>query len=373
MLHPFIDFKPAQYVETKTDSYVAYYALNPLTRRLERKRVRVNHIRVKSERRKYGRLLACEINSKLYNGWNPFVEELSGRGCKTLSDAVDEFLKEKCKILRPDSVRCYTSWGSIFKNWCDAHGISGNYCFSFDKSMAVRFMRDMDCRDRLAPKTYNNYLRFYTTLFLWMVKRGYAAANPFQDIDRKRVDSKIRTVIPPDVRERIRDYYVNIGMGEFVLVMNLCFRCLIRPKEILQLHVRDFDFADNIIVIPASVTKNHHPRFVAIPDDLAGDFKYLSGYDPDLYAFSRRYKPGMYLLTTRRIGEVWRDMRTALGLPMEYQFYSLKDSGITEMLEAGVPPKLVKELADHSSLEMTEKYLHKSSAKKILEWDSIRF
>lgn len=66
-------------------------------------------------------------------------------------------------------------------------------------------------------------------------------------------------------------------------------------------------------------------------------------------------------------------MREALGLPTTYQFYSLKDTGITEMLEAGVPAKLVKELADHSSLEMTEKYTHKSNAKKILEYNTLKF
>lgn len=373
MLHPFIDFKPAQYVETKTDNYVFYYARNPLTERLERKRVRLNHIRLKSDRRKYGRLLACEINSKLYDGWNPFVEDMSGRGCKTIAAAVDEFLKEKRRCLRPDSVRCYSSWSNIFKDWCEAHGLSGKFCFCFDRAMAVRFMRDMERRGRLSSKTYNNYLRFFTTLFLWMVKRGYASANPFQDIERKRADTKLRIVIPAADRKRIRDYYINIGMDEFVLVMNLCFRCLVRPKEILQLHVRDFDFADNVITIPSSVAKNHHSRVVAIPEDLADDFKYLSKYSPELYAFSSHYKPGKQLLTTRRIGEAWRDMRIALGMPKEYQFYSLKDSGITEMLEAGVPPKLVKELAGHSSIEMTEKYTHKSSAKKILEWDSVRF
>jgi site-specific recombinase XerD len=43
------------------------------------------------------------------------------------------------------------------------------------------------------------------------------------------------------------------------------------------------------------------------------------------------------------------------------------------MLEAGVPAKLVKELADHSSLEMTEKYTHKSNAKKILEYNTLKF
>lgn len=373
MFHAFIDFKPAQYVETKKDTYVSYYAKNPLTDRLERKRVRVNHIHGKSERRKYGRLLACEINSRLYNGWNPFVEELDGRGCKTISAAVDEFLKEKSKSLRPDSVRCYNSWGNIFKCWCVAQGISEKFCFSFDRSMAARFMRDMDTGNHLAPKTYNNYLRFFSTLFLWMMKRGYASMNPFQDIERKRVDGKLRTVIPPDDRRRIRDYYINIGMGEFVLIMNLCFRCLVRPKEILQLRIRDFDFSDNVITIPSSVSKNHHYRVIAIPEDLVGEFKYLSNYEPGLFVFSTGYKPGTRLLTTRDIGKSWSMMRDALDLPKSYQFYSLKDTGITEMLEAGVPAKLVKELADHSSLEMTEKYTHKSNAKKILQYNSLKF
>ncbi|MCR4873206.1 MAG: tyrosine-type recombinase/integrase [Bacteroidales bacterium] len=373
MLRPFIDFKPAQYVETKTDSYVSYYAKHPETDRLERKRVRLNHIHNKTERRKYGRLLACEINSRLYSGWNPFVDELASRGCKTLFASVDEFLSEKKKILRIDSMRSYNSLAAIFKEWCASQGLADKYCFSFDRSFASRFMRDMESGGNLSARTYNNYLRYFGTLFLWLIKRGYASANPFQDIAHKRVDTKMRTVIPHDDRKRIRDYYINIGMREFVLVMNLCFRCLIRPKEILQLRVRDFDFSDNVITIPSSVAKNHHYRVIAIPEDLVGEFKYLSGYAPDLFVFSTDYKPGNILLTTRSIGRVWSVMRRSLGLPMEFQFYSLKDSGITEMLEAGVPPKLVKELADHSSLEMTEKYLHKSSAKKILEWDAIRF
>ena len=69
----------------------------------------------------------------------------------------------------------------------------------------------------------------------------------------------------------------------------------------------------------------------------------------------------------------WEAMREALSLPDAYQFYSLKDKGITEMLEAGVPAKFVKELADHHSLAMTERYTHKAEAKKILKWNRIRF
>lgn len=373
MFRPFIDFKPAQYVETKKDNYVSYYAKNPVTGRLERRRVRINHIHLKSERRKYGRLLACEINSRLYDGWNPFIDELAGRGCKTIAAALDEFLKEKGKILRPDSMRCYSSWSQIFREWCVAHAIADNFCFSFDKPFALRFMRDMEKNHCLSPKTFNNYLRFYSTLFIWMTKKGYASVNPFESIERKRVDTKIRTLIPPRDRKRILEYFTRKDMPEFVILMQLTYRLLIRPKESLMLRIRDIDFAGCFLDIPSSVAKNHNARVVAVPKDIMEYFRSLRRLDPDYFIFSLNYKPGPVMINTRVSGKTWAYMRDYLGLPKEYQFYSLKDTGITEMLEAGVPAKLVKELADHSSLEMTERYVHKSNAKKMLRYDILKF
>ena len=101
----------------------------------------------------------------------------------------------------------------------------------------------------------------------------------------------------------------------------------------------------------------------------------LQDYPGSWYIFSDEdtFKPGKVLLNSKRIGRIWGYIRDELKLPVAYQFYSLKDTGITEMLEAGVPAKFVKELADHHSLEMTERYTHKSEAKKILEWNKLEF
>ena len=44
---------------------------------------------------------------------------------------------------------------------------------------------------------------------------------------------------------------------------------------------------------------------------------------------------------------------------MTLQFYSLKDTGITNMLEDGVATNEVQGQADHSSLEMTSVYARK--------------
>jgi len=43
-------------------------------------------------------------------------------------------------------------------------------------------------------------------------------------------------------------------------------------------------------------------------------------------------------------------------LPLNMQLYSFRDTGIFEMLKAGIDPLSVKQHADHHSLEMTTIY-----------------
>jgi site-specific recombinase XerD len=56
------------------------------------------------------------------------------------------------------------------------------------------------------------------------------------------------------------------------------------------------------------------------------------------------------------MNKYWAKLRKKLGLPEEMQQYSLRDSGIFEMLKSGIDPLSVKQLADHHSLEMTTIY-----------------
>ena len=70
----FLQFKPAQYFQGK-DCYVGYYVINPFTKKMVRKKIKLNHISSARERKRYGTRLAFEINTKLYDGWNPFLED----------------------------------------------------------------------------------------------------------------------------------------------------------------------------------------------------------------------------------------------------------------------------------------------------------
>lgn len=367
-----LSFRPASYHKGKV-CFVAYHSTDPASGEMKRIRIKVNHVRKASERERYARAICDEINRKLYAGWNPFVEKLNATSV-TLSKAIELFLQDKGKHARKSTFRSYQSYCSIFGEWAARKGVGGKICALIDADTVRSFVEDTDREKMPSARTYNNYCSFLYTLFDWMRRKKHISSNPAEGLEKRRTDRKIRTTIPPEDRKRIKDHFLE-SAPRYYYVMQMCYRLFVRPNEIVQLRIRDIDLDEGLLRIPARVAKNHNERIVALPPELAEYFSTLSSYPDHYYIFADRhtYEPGERKIAPTRIAETWKNMRDKLKLPASYQFYSLKDTGITEMLEAGAPAKYVKELADHHSLEMTERYTHKSEAKKILEWNRMEF
>lgn len=244
---------------------------------------------------------------------------------------------------------------------------------TFSALDADKAMKELGTRPDIRPATYNSYLEFFRNLFNYFINRNWVKENPFNCISKRKVEQKRRDLIPPHIRQQIADYFVQTQQIPYLYIMQLCYRCLIRPKEILMLKIKDIDFVENIINLPADVSKNHNARTIGVPTEIMAYLNRIQGHDPNEYIFSNDYLPGLEMKTSKDTARTWAQMRTHLNLPMKFQFYSLKDTGITELLEKGVPSKYVKELADHSSLEVTERYMHKTEAKIILKHNTLHF
>jgi len=373
MATPFIDFRPAQVMRNK-EVYVCYYVLDPTSDRLKRMRIRCNRIKSPRERAKYATLLCAEINRKLYNGWNPLVGEDSASTKRvSIVEAATEYVRRKAKDLRKDTVRSYRSKLSFFTRWCEKAGISDWLCGRFTSSHAADILDEYG--GGRSAYAYNSMLQFLKSLFRSLVSKGLAAHNPFAAFNGKRRETKSRVTIPRQDRKRILNYFHKRGMSEYVAMIRLCFKYLVRPKEILMLKIGDINFDSGLLRIPPEVSKNHTERTIALGHDVMKYFQELlkTGCNTDDYIFSTDFKPGERLYTTKNTFTTWQRMRERLSMPDSYHFYSLKDTGITEMLESGMPSKFVKDLAGHHSLSMTEKYLHVSDAKRILKANTIRF
>ena len=123
MATPFIDFRPAE-VRKNKETYILYYVLDPTTDKLKRMRVRCNRVKSPGERKRYTALLCAEINRKLYNGWNPLIGEEAATKRVSIVEAATDFVRQKEKDLRKDTVRSYRSKLSFFTGWCEKTGIS---------------------------------------------------------------------------------------------------------------------------------------------------------------------------------------------------------------------------------------------------------
>ena len=71
---------------------------------------------------------------------------------------------------------------------------------------------------------------------------------------------------------------------------------------------------------------------------------------------NERLEPDCEAIGKSHFQKSWEKMRRATGLPKEMQLYSLRDTGLTDLLHAGVDPLTVQHHADHSSLDMQAIY-----------------
>lgn len=343
--------------------FISFYCLDPFTGKLKRVRVKVNRIRNLRERRRKAENMVAAINQRLSMGWNPLADAGTMTNTATMSDCLDKFLKVKKKETEPATFRSYDSFVKTFRQYLQSAGFDRHSLIaSFDRRHALAFM-DLT-EQKVGPKTYNNYLNFFRGLFIWMGEKGYCDGNPFEGIDKKpkRLIKKNRRILTDAELLRLFSY-LDIHNREYLAMCLLCYGCFVRPKEIALLKCKDLDIDGQLLHVSAEISKNDNESRRTIPDEIVPVLRDLDLSDPELFLFGAHknqwdFTPGKTALCSRKIAKYWElVLRPELGFGMELKFYSLKDTGITNMLSSGVPINLVQRQADHSSVAMTAIYV----------------
>lgn len=358
-----VNYVPCRLTEGK-EWFITYYVQDPESGKLKRIRRKVNRIKSIPERRKMAKSMMAVLDQRLSLGWNPLLEAKAPRANTRLFSAMDAFLKIKGKETEENSMRSYRSFIKTFKVWLTGQGFTENsFCCTITKEVALSFMDDVE--SDLSAKTFNNYITFYRTLFNWMDAKGYVDGNPFNDIAKKskRLTKKKRRVLTDAELSRLWSYLQDANT-EYLTMCLICYCCFIRPKEIVLLRCADIDLAHQVIHVKQDVAKNDKDSYRTIPDDLLPFLRRLDLSCPDWYVFGQHehsdFRPGPVKMCSRKISQWWNlHVRTACKFGMDIQFYSLKDTGITNMIGEGTAINLVQQQADHSSLAMTAIYVGK--------------
>ena len=358
------DFLPAVVVESKSIGfYVEYFIVNPMTGKRERKRIRLQRLCKKYPSKQRKRLaaqkVADEINKKIAGGWSPFFEREDSRLYTPLNELQKIFLTAKTNEgLRASTLKYYTGRINMFMTWCKSMGIDRKFSGCFQRIDAVRFT-DYVLGKRKNHYTYNNSVKALRVLFGWAVEHCYCKENHFANIKLLPKEKKRRTVIDHDTRKRIAAYFRS-ACPQMEIVCKLVYYSAMRPGEIAKVKISNVSLKHRYIYIPGDVAKNGKPRYATLTRDLIDLLQPVldKAPGPDCYLFGqgKDMMPGKKMVQKICFSRQWSQMRKQLQLPDTMQLYSLRDSGLIDMLHAGIDQLSVRQHADHSSLSMQDIY-----------------
>ena len=237
------------------------------------------------------------------------------------------------------------------------------YIYQFDQPTLESFLEHIYIDRDTTPKTRNNYLNWLSSICSWMKGHGYLEKNPAEGINKLREQEKYRKALDESDMKKLHDY-LSEHDKHYLLACLMHYYTLVRPNELAYIRIEDIHIRDQTLFISQEFSKNRKDAVVTIPKrviQMMLDLDVFS-YPGSFYLFGRDFKPSEYRADGRIFRERWIKVRDALGFPAHYQFYSLKDTGITDAIDH-VGLTIAKDQARHSSIATTNRYVRKGQMK----------
>lgn len=358
------------------DALVSFYAFDPEKGRLQRKRIKLNRelkkIKGKRAQREYAEGVCQRIREELEGGYNPWISQSNNLVYTRWDDACDQYKRYLEKQMaqhnmREESVTSYMSYQRVMMRWVSEQKRNLHYAYQFDKRLVDAFLDYIYLDKDNSIQTRNNYLSWIKTFAKWLLQKSMIESDPTEGIPklRKKDKGKNRDVIPDDTLRQISSYLMEENR-HYLLACYLLHYLFVRPHELALLKISDFNLHDKTLHIHWDVAKNWQDAVVTLPMHVINlmldldIFKSPGSY----YLFSNDFKPGADFRSEKAFRDYWiRHVRKSLGFSDRYKFYSLKDTGITNMLRANTDVLSVRDQARHSSILITDIYTPKDVKK----------
>ena len=358
----FIDYVPAELHENKV-WIIVYYVKNPITGELDRKRNRVKPLKSITERKKLAKRMIQEINSKLENDLQSFFSKKGSKEFALFDSVVQIYLSNltrefKDSNLSKDTLKTYLSRILNIQKYKQLNGIHNMLCHNFDHDFILRFLDYLRYEKNVSARTRDNYYTFIRTLTGWMLKKKYIIEDPCEGLSKIHKKKSDKKVISKTDRELIFEYYQRTNINFFFFCM-CCYYCLIRRTELSKIKVSDVSLKNKTLWVSAEDSKNNKSAHVTIPPRLSLLLvKHLQFAKSDQYLFSDdNYKPGYIQFKPNKATSNWSRMRKKIGIDPKTKWYHLKDTGIVDLIIAGVPLNSVRDQARHHSISQTNEYI----------------
>jgi integrase len=353
----------------KSECYVSFSCFDPASGKMRLKKIRLGHIKGKKNQRVYADLFIGNLTRKLMSGWNPFVTVESFSQYSLWNDVVKSYRIYLQKVASDDGYReetiiSYTSRLRILENWIENHHINLYYAYQFNEDLVTKFLEYVWIDRNNSIRTRNNYMVWLKQFSHFLLLHHFISIDPTANLlhIKRREKTKNRDIIPDNILIQIQQY-LQIHNRYFLLACYMLHYLFIRPHEMTFVKIGDISVKKQTIMLHGDHCKNHEDAVVTIPENvmkLMIDLNIFIHPSQDYLFSSVDFRPGKRQKSDKSFRDYWvKHLRKDLQFSIRYKFYSLKDTGITNMLRANTDILSVRDQARHSSILITDTYTPK--------------
>lgn len=205
----------------------------------------------------------------------------------------------------------------------------------------------------VSPVSVNIEIRSLRAAFGEAQRLGLIDRNPFAGARQIRVAHKEGKYLSE------REFYSLLGGIQeptFKDMITFAVFTMMRLGEIVNLRWADIDLEHREIQVRSSENfrvKGGKPRTIPMSDWVYGFLRSSPVKKEHVFQY-RNGRP----LTTRAVSRRFKKCVRKAGLDDGLHFHSLRHTGISWLVNKGVPPQFVQRIAGHSSLNVTQIYAH---------------
>lgn len=315
-----------------------------------------------AQKRKWAKDLIEEINEHLDAGHYylddipKVVEEPVVLVDRTFKKAIEETIEFKQRQTQNKETKStYNFYQKNLIEWAEENNFLDRKIEDFGVDQVFSLIKKMDVN--IGPKTYNNYLAFFKSIFNTLIDQEIIKKNPFKALKKKK------EVEPPNVpyneaqKLKILTALSKIEDPTQLYYVKFMYYTLMRPVEVTRIKV--FHIHEEKILVPGANSKTKNSEYVIITPGLKTLLRQLriDLLPRNAYLFGRDGIGTHTQMANNYISRIHTPLLRALGFEEIFTLYSWKDTGACDLYNATKDIIFVSRQCRHKKIDMTMTYL----------------
>lgn len=306
-------------------------------------------------RKAYAQKIISQLNLLLAAGYH-IKKECTQESAKSLTRAFQAAFDIKRNQIAAVSYTTYKTIVDRFVEYIKATKHS-DLCTDIDKKTVSLFIDYYQKKYKVSNTTRNNIQTYLSSIFNLMVERGDIPSNPARGIKKLTVKSASYEIFSTEQIKAIMSWMQH--NDEILYLYCQCiYYTFIRRKELQRLQVKHFDLKNQMIYIPANISKNRKSESVYIPDYLNKKLAaYFKGHSGSMIAFTAE---GVGNSVAHKNYWTYRHQKALDACLIKGPtLYSWKHTGVCNAHLQGVSVIQTMQQCRHSSLDIHYSYLRR--------------